>query len=388
MSAWKWRWLLPIGLAVGVACGGSQLAPSAPTDPEIAAAWENNAQILANAWRTNFTSASVLPNTISRAADKDAIPALVDPPLIAVGDAGYLAENEPVIALELDGIARAYPLQVLVLHEVVNDTVAGRPVLISYCPFCNSAIAFDRVIDGRTLEFGVSGFLSKSDLIMFDRETESWWQQLTGEAIVGDRTGQVLVALPSSIIAWADFKAAFPDGKVLSNKTGFEYDYGLNPYYRYDDIETAPTHAIGPWDGRLPAKERVLAVELDGVSVAYPFSQLAVTPVVTDSIAGNDVVVFFKPGTASALDGLTIADSRDVGAAAAFSPLIDGRQLNFQAEGEFFFDDETGSAWDILGRAVTGDLKGSALRPFVSGSHFWFAWAAFKPATRVWDSAP
>ncbi len=388
MATRNLRWLLPIGLLFGLACGGSRAASPASTDPAIAAAWENNAGILASAWRTNFTSASVLPNTISRAAGKDAIPALVAPPLVAVEDARYLADNEPVIALEQDGVARAYPLQILVLHEVVNDTVAGRPLLISYCPLCNSAIVFDRVVDGRTLEFGVSGFLSKSDLIMFDRDTESWWQQLTGEAIVGDRTGQVLEPLPSSIIAWADFKTAFPDGLVLSNETGFEYDYGLNPYYRYDDIETAPSHAIGPWDGRLPAKERVLAVELDGVSLAYPFSQLAVTPVVTDSVGSKDIVVFFKPGTASALDGLIIADSRDVGAAAAFSPVVDGIRLNFHAEGELFVDDETGSSWDILGRAVTGSLQGKVLRPFVSGSHFWFAWAAFKPDTRVWEPAP
>ncbi len=221
MATRNLRWLLPIGLLFGLACGGSRAASPASTDPAIAAAWENNAGILASAWRTNFTSASVLPNTISRAAGEDAIPALVAPPLVAVEDARYLADNEPVIALEQDGVARAYPLQILVLHEVVNDTVAGRPLLISYCPLCNSAIVFDRVVDGRTLEFGVSGFLSKSDLIMFDRDTESWWQQLTGEAIVGDRTGQVLEPLPSSIIAWADFKTAFPDGLVLSNETGF-----------------------------------------------------------------------------------------------------------------------------------------------------------------------
>ncbi len=124
------------------------------------------------------------------------------------------------------------------------------------------------------------------------------------------------------------------------------------------------------------------------MSLAYPFSQLAVTPVVTDSVGSKDIVVFFKPGTASALDGLIIADSRDVGAAAAFSPVVDGIRLNFHAEGELFVDDETGSSWDILGRAVTGSLQGKVLRPFVSGSHFWFAWAAFKPDTRVWEPAP
>ncbi len=196
MATRNLRWLLPIGLLFGLACGGSRAASPASTDPAIAAAWENNGrdtgQRLANQLHQRFGFAKY--HLSRRRQRRDPLP-WVAPPLVAVEDARYLADNEPVIALEQDGVARAYPLQILVLHEVVNDTVAGRPLLISYCPLCNSAIVFDRVVDGRTLEFGVSGFLSKSDLIMFDRDTESWWQQLTGEAIVGDRTGQVLGAV-------------------------------------------------------------------------------------------------------------------------------------------------------------------------------------------------
>ncbi len=387
MRGWRLRWLAPIGLLLAVACGGSQASSPEADGPVVSGAWENTAQTLAGGWRTNFAKASISPDSISRAADKDAIPSLTDPLLVAVAEADFLAGVEPVLALESDGVAHAYPLQILRSHEVVNDTLAGRPLLISYCPLCNSAIVFDRVVDGRVLEFGVSGFLSNSDLIMFDRDTESWWQQLTGEAIVGDHTGERLEILPSSIVAWADFKTAFPSGLVLSNETGFAYDYGLNPYYRYDEIDSAPTHAIGPWDPRLPAKERVVAVELDGESVAYAFSALEETPVVADEIAGTEIVVFFKAGTASALDGKSIEDSRDVGAAAAFLPFVDGMRLSFRVAGELFVDDQTGSRWDILGRAVSGSLQGSSLQPVVNGSHFWFAWAAFHPETRVWPPA-
>ena len=220
---------------------------------------------------------------------------------------------------------------------------------------------------------------------MFDRQTESWWQQVTGEAIVGDFTGTRLELLASSIVAWSDFKAAFPDGKVLSRETGHRRDYGKNPYVGYDDVGASPFLFDGKTDGRLAAMERVVAVELAGQVVAYPFSRLEKQPVAADSLGGVPIVVLFKRGTASALDRSTINDSRDIGSAAVFKPVIDGRALTFRAEGSAFVDNETGSRWDILGRANAGPLRGKALEPVVSGNHFWFAWAAFKPETRVWS---
>ena len=290
-----------------------------------------------------------------------------------------------MIAFELGGEARAYPLQILTWHEIVNDVVADRPVLITFCPLCNTAIAFDRTVGGETLEFGVSGFLRKSDLVMFDRKTESWWQQVTGEAIVGELTGTRLEFLPSSIVSWADFKASFPEGRVLSRETGFRREYGRNPYVGYDDIDSSPFLFSDETDSRLAPKERVVTVELGGEVRAYPFRHLEANPVVSDSVGGTDIVIFFKPGTASALDGGTIADSRDVGATAVFESTIDGQALTFRAD-DGFVDNETGSRWDIFGRATAGALSGKTLAPVISGNHFWFAWAAFKPETRGLDT--
>jgi hypothetical protein len=138
------------------------------------------------------------------------------------------------MAFELDGDARAYPLQILTRHEIVNDEVAGVPVAVTFCPLCNSAIVLDRRLDDMVLEFGTSGLLRFSDLVMYDRTTESLWQQFTGEGLVGDMAGRQLALLPSSLVSFADFRGAFPEGQILSNDTGFPFEYGLNPYAGYD----------------------------------------------------------------------------------------------------------------------------------------------------------
>ena len=152
----------------------------------------------------------------------------------------WLEAQEPVILFENAGDARAYPLQILTWHEIVNDEVGGLPVSVTFCPLCNSGIVFDRRLEGVVYDFGTSGNLRNSDLIMWDRQTESWWQQLTGKAIVGELTGQMLIFLPSIIISWEDFKTNKPEGKVLSQDTGFRRDYGRNPYVGYDRVDNPP----------------------------------------------------------------------------------------------------------------------------------------------------
>jgi len=383
---------LLIALALlAVACGADEDSPpqatgaSSPTPPGGPRELDGFPASLRAAWKTDFSKASVQPHElVSGGPGKDGIPAISDPKFLAASEVGFLADKEPVVAFELGGDARAYPLQILIWHEIVNDVVAGRPVLITFCPLCNTAIAFDRTVAGRALDFGVSGFLRNSDLVMFDRETESWWQQVTGEAIVGELTGTRLEFLPATIVSWADFKAAFPNGRVLSRDTGHRRDYGRNPYVGYDDINSSPFLFDRRTDPRLAAMERVVTVELGGELAAYPFSRLEQQPVVADRVGGTDIVVFFKKGTVSALDLSAIADSRDIGSAAVFKSVLNGRMLTFRAEGAAFVDAETGSRWDIFGRATSGALKGQALEPVVSGNHFWFAWAAFKPETRVW----
>ena len=344
------------------------------------------AQRFGSTWRTDFSKHSVDLGEFISGQSKDGIPAIDDPNFVsrAEGDT-FLADREPVIAFELNGDARAYPIQILIWHEIANDTVGGVPVTVTFCPLCNSALVFERELNGVVHDFGVSGFLRNSDLVMFDRQTETWWQQFTGEGIVGELTGTVLEVLPSSIVSWADFKTTYPDGQVLSRDTGFSRNYGRNPYTGYDSVDDNPFLFRGDVDGRLSATERVVAVELNGETVAYPFSVLEGLLVVHDSVGGEPIVVFFQPGTASALDASTIADSRDVGAAGVFRPKAAGQTLTFRAEGDDIVDNETGSRWNVLGKAVDGPLAGEELTPVVNGAHFWFAWAAFQPDTRIYQ---
>ncbi len=237
-------------------------------------------------------------------------------------------------------------------------------------------------------DFGVSGMLRHSDLVMYDRQTESFWQQLTGEAIIGEATGTRLTFLASQIVAFEDFRDTFPDGVVLSRDTGFpdraEF-YGMNPYPGYDSVEDSLPffETTGENDGRLNVKERVLALELDGDAIAIPFSALAETPVVETTVGGQPVVAFWRAGTRTALGAEEIRDATDVGSAAAFVPELDGEPMRFEARDGRIVDVGTGSEWSVLGRAVDGPLTGAALEPVVGGSHFWFAWAAFQPGTRV-----
>jgi hypothetical protein len=223
---------------------------------------------------------------------------------------------------------------------------------------------------------------------MYDRNTESLWQQLTGEGIVGTHAGNRLTLLPSSIVSFDEFQKAYPDGKILSRKTGHLRSYGSNPYVGYDAVGESPFLFSGEVDGRLSAMERVVAVSLSEggreMNVAYPYSILESRGVVNDVQSGVHLVVFHKPGTSSALDTREISEGRDIGATGVFRPEIDGVRLTFTAMGDTITDENTGSRWDIFGRAVDGPLKGARLEPVVHGNHFWFAWAAFKPDTVVY----
>ena len=338
-------------------------------------------------WSTDFSRRTVpLAEIQSGGPPRDGIPPIdrpmfVDPSVAA----GWLAGNEPVVVYEEEGDARAYPLQILIWHEIVNDAVGGRPVTVTFCPLCNTAIVFDRRLDGVTHDFGTTGNLRRSDLVMWDRQTESWWQQITGEAIVGELAGARLIPRPAAIQSFAAFRAAFPNGRVLSRDTGNPREYGRNPYVGYDDISSSPFLYSGAADGRLRPMERVVTVSLNGDAAAYPFGHLEQRGVHHDTVGGTPIVILFQKGTSSALAASRIANSRDVGAAGVFEPAVEGRALTFRAEGDRLLDVETESEWDALGRATVGPLVGRRLRPIVHANHFWFAMAAFYPNVRVWE---
>ena len=355
----------------------SEVAMSSPVDPDAQFFWE---------LQQEPRSLIPLDEIISGGPPPDGIPAIDRPTFQAAEAVTWLEGNEPVVAFERGGDARAYPIQILTYHEIVNDVVGGEPVAVTFCPLCNSAVAFSRRVGESVLDFGTSGRLYKSDLVMYDRQTKSLWPQIEGRAVVGPLIGSRLEVLPASMVSWNDWRAAHPDGQVLSKDTGFSRPYGENPYVGYDGEGNSPFLFRGSVDGRLPAMERVLAVELGGQARAYPFRELAVgaSTAVNDTVDGQDVVVFFERGTSSALDTESIARGRDVGATGLFSPSLEGRQLTFEVRGGVFVDRETGSQWDLLGRAIAGPLEGKALEPIQHIDTFWFAWAAFQPDTEIW----
>jgi hypothetical protein len=342
-------------------------------------------QIDTSGWETDFSKHSVpLSEFQSGGPPRDGIPPVDEPKPTSQSDADeWLSEREPILAVEVGEDVRAYPLQILVWHEIVNDALGGRPIAVTYCPLCNSSLVFDRRVRGRTLTFGTTGDLRKSDLVMWDRQTESWWQQLSAEAVVGELTGTKLKVLPSQTLSWADFKRIHPGGDVLSRDTGVTRDYGSNPYAGYDQPDSDPFLFEGEADDRLPPKERVVAIFAGDETVVVPFTRLAREPVVQTDAGGHPVVVFYKRGVVSPLDAPSIDGSRDVGTAAAFDPRVNGRRLTFERRDDGFVDRQTGSRWDIAGRAVAGELAGERLAPVRHDQQFWFALAAFVPDARI-----
>ena len=360
-----------------------ELAPDPDYEAELAAAG-----IRTVGWDTDFSLHTVQFSEIRMVLRRDKIPSIDNPRFVSVGSAAeWLQDVEPVVALDIAGDARAYPLQILTWHEIVNDDVGGVPVAVTFCPLCNSAIAFDRRFDGDVLDFGVSGNLRNSDLIMYDRQTHTWWQQFTGEGIVGRYAGGQLEHLPSLLVSFADFRAAYPEGRALSRDTGFARQYGRNPYVGYDTTKGNPFLFGGALDDRLLPVERVIAVSVNGVDAAFPLGILQEEKVINYTVGGRDIVALFKFGAASALDAASIAGSRDVGSAAVFDANLNGRKLTFGVEDNRIVDAETGSVWSILGSALEGELAGESLTPLVHGNHFWFAWAAFKPNTLLYEGA-
>ena len=373
------------GIGMIARSGGSSsigLAAGTPSDGN------DTLRVSTSGWLTDFSKHSVSLGEFSPGGPpRDGIPPIDAPVYTSIADADtWLGAEEPVIAVAGDGTARAYPLQILIWHEIVNDEIAGKPVLVTFCPLCNTAIAFDRQIDpgGPVYDFGTTGNLRLSDLVMWDRQTESWWQQLTGEAIVGELTGKVLTPYPAQIIGWSAFKLAYPAGDVLSRETGFSRPYGRNPYVGYDNVGSSPFLYDGPVDGRLRPMDRVIGLTINGDSAAYLLSEPLEARTLADSIGGSDFVILVSPGSRSALDQSEIAESRDVGQVGVFVPRIEDRPLTFTVSGEDqFVDNETGSIWDVTGQAVEGQLIGQQLVPISHVVVFWFAWAASYPDSKL-----
>ena len=337
-------------------------------------------------WNTDWSKHSIeYHDLLSGGPPRDGIPPIDQPKFIENQLAAqWLKPNDPVIALEINGDARAYPLQILTWHEIINDVVGEIAVTITFCLLCNSAIVFKRNHQGITYDFGTSGLLRHSDLVMYDRQTESLWQQFTGEAIVGVMTGEQLMMIPSGLIGFEQFQAAYPADKILSKETGYSREYGRNPYPGYDDIRNNPFLFRDPLDERLPAMARVVTVSDGKYHNAYPVELLEKLGVIHHQLGNQAVVIFHQDGVSSALDTTRIANGDDVGATGVFVPLVGKQELTFIKE-RGFVDEQTGSHWNIVGQAILGPLKGKQLERLVHADQFWFSWGAFRPDTLIYQ---
>jgi hypothetical protein len=316
----------------------------------------------------------------------DGIPAIDEPRFLDTQHVDFLDDDEPVLAMDVDGDARAYPIQIMTWHEIVNDTVGGVPVAVTYCPLCNTAIAYDRRVGDRVLDFGTSGMLYNSALVMYDRQTESLWTHFTGEAIVGHLVGTELELLPVQTVAWRDWREAHPDGLVLSRDTGHDRDYGRNPYPGYDDVDDPPFLYDGPVDGRYPAKTRLVGIREAGEAVGIVLDHLLDERVIEVEVAERPLVAWVVSGTASGLDAPRVADGRDVGATGVFDRRVDGQTLTFEVVDDATFRDvETGSTWNVLGEALSGPLTGRSLDAVEHVDTLWFAWGAYVPDSNFID---
>ncbi len=337
-----------------------------------------------------FPPALIDPDEIiSGGPPPDGIPSIDDPTFLPVIDhLDLLPAQEPVVVLEIEGDARAYPARILIWHEIVNDMVGGVPVAVTYCPLCNSAATYVRQIDGVTTTFGTSGRLFASALVMYDRATETLWTHFDGKAVVGLLAGKELESIPSPLMSWGDFRSTYPDGLVLDEAaTGYSRDYGRNPYVGYDDAETFPFLFAGSVDERARAKQRVIGITLEGESVAYALEFIsgdAAAPRATAiELGGSPLVVFWSPGQSSALEDDSLSGGRDVGTVGVFESTVDGSVLSFLGTTDGFTDQETGSSWNLGGEAVAGPLAGASLDRVRHLDTFWFAWATYSPGTEL-----
>jgi len=300
-------------------------------------------------------------NILSGGPPKDGIPSLDDPRFTTVehGDR-YLEDDDLVLGLFYKGEAKAYPHRILNWHEIVNDKVGDDLILITYCPLCRTGIAFRPIVNGKQVEFGTSGKLYNSELVMYDRLTDSYWPQSLGKAVIGESTGQVLEKIPLDTVMWGDWKKLHPDTLVLSKSTGFIRDYDRNPYSGIQKSERV-SFPLSNTDSRLKSKVIVYGVEFDGNAKAYTEDDVKTEKVINDAVGGVPIVVVWY---------------NELNTARIFERSFEGETLRFSLEGNEI-KDENGNLWtvqDMIDKLEIADTFG----------HFWFSWASFFPETGLY----
>ncbi|MFQ5950874.1 MAG: DUF3179 domain-containing protein [Candidatus Geothermarchaeales archaeon] len=309
-----------------------------------------------------------LNKILSGGPGKDGIPSIDNPKFITVEETDrWLQEDDLVLGIYLNGVAKAYPHRIVVWHEIVNDFVGDTPVVVTYCPLCFTGAAFLRVLDGETVEFGVSGKLYNSDLVMYDRMTDTYWSQILGQAIVGELVDMKLERITLDTLKWSNWKSLHPDTLVLSQDTGHFRDYTRDPYAGYYD-SNAVMFPVDSEDNRLHNKAIVYGVEFEGQAKAYPEVEIEKAGLVNDDLADHSLLVLW--------------DS-DKEVVAIFERRVGDTVLTFELRNGKLFDQQTGSEWSFEGEAISGMYTGTSLNRIISPPDFWFAWAAFNPGTEL-----
>ena len=311
-----------------------------------------------------------LDEIVSGGPPQDGIPSIDNPKFVSVSEADkFLQDADQVVGLNVNGDIRAYPLQILVWHEIVNDNVGGTPVAVTYCPLCFTNQVFNRTVDGQTVEFGTSGKLYNSNLVMYDRNSNSLWSQALGQAIVGKHAGLKLDRIPFDVAFWREWKQLYPDTNVLSRDTGSSRPYGADPYgsyYSNNDL----FFPVSNKDDRLELKEIIVGLENGGQFKAYKLQQIQDTRVINDRIGDKSHALF-------SLYPFMVR---------VFDSTLDGQKLEFQynKNSSKITDKQTGSEWNFDGIGTAGPMKGKHLLRLPYDEGFWFEWVAFHPKTALY----
>ena len=298
---------------------------------------------------------------------KDGIPSIDNPIFANAQDANFMSDSDTVIGLDIDGEKKAYPLFILVWHEIVNDKISGIPVSVTYCPLCYTNQVFERKINGLEVEFGTSGKLYNSNLLMYDRLTESYWSQALGIAVKGELSGYQLDLIPFDVITWGDWKKLHPDTLVLTTDTGHIRSYATDPYGKYY-TEPRIMFPVEHSDDRMNTKEIIIGFNQDGIYKAYKQNDIESQILINDSIGNMPVM----------LVSLYSENSR------AFERVIDKQILDFQYLDGKIIDIQTNSEWNYDGLAISGQFVGEQLKRLPIEPGFWFEWVAFHPQTLVY----
>ena len=347
-----------------------------PTSITITAGGNTNSAASATA-EEKEKSIVPLDQIVSGGPPPDGIPSIDNPKFISVQEASkFLEDSELVLGLNINGDIRAYPLQILVWHEIVNDKVGGVSVAVTYCPLCFTNQVFNRTIgDGQeVVEFGTSGKLYNSNLVMYDRTSKSLWSQAMAEGIVGKYAGTKLERVPFDVAYWKEWKQLYPDSKILSRDTGSNRPYGVDPYgdyYTNSDV----LFPISNRDDRFGLKEIVVGFENKGQYKAYKLQEIENKKVINDQVNGKPVSLFsLYPFMVRTYDPV-IEDGEKK------TVLL---QFDYDTKNNYFIDKQTGSLWNFEGKAISGQMKGKQLTHLPFDEGFWFEWVAFHPSTALY----